>query len=82
LLLRVGVLAPTSAGGAEGTAGLNVIGLYGFAGLTGLFAKQASEMLADVFSTIFKKVQAKDPLEKETPGGEGKTTGGTSPVAG
>lgn len=65
LLLRIGVLAgPASTGSATScpTANLNLVGLYAFAGLTGLFTKQAIEMLADVFSTIFKKVQAKDPL--------------------
>jgi hypothetical protein len=67
LLLRIGVLAgPASASSATScpTANLNFVGLYAFAGLTGLFTKQAIEMLADVFSTIFKKVQAKDPLIK------------------
>jgi hypothetical protein len=40
------------------------MGMYAFAALTGLFSKQAIEMLADVFATIFKKVSAKDSLEK------------------
>ncbi len=63
LLLRVGVLAPSTSSNGS-TENLNLIGLYAFAGLTGLFAKQAIEMLADVFNVIFKKVQAKDPIEK------------------
>src|SRR5262245_28433291 len=58
LLLRVGVLSP----GTGSTGQLNVFALYGFAVLTGLFAKNAIDMLADVFSIIFKKVQAKDAL--------------------
>jgi hypothetical protein len=68
LLLRVGVLNPaiTTAGG-RATEGLNLIGIYGFAALTGLFSKQAIEMMADVFSTIFKKVSTKDTLEKTKP---------------
>jgi len=58
LLLRVGVLAsPQNAGPAQS---LNLLGLYAFAGLTGLFAKQAIEMLRDVFAVIFKKIEAKD----------------------
>src|SRR5262249_11389560 len=42
LLLRVGVLNPaiTTTGG-RATEGLNLIGIYGFAALTGLFSKQA-----------------------------------------
>jgi hypothetical protein len=65
LLLRVGVLNPanTTASGRP-TESLNLIGIYAFAALTGLFSKQAIEMMADVFSTIFKKVSAKDSLEK------------------
>lgn len=64
LLLRVGVLSPGSGSAAQ----LNVFALYGFAVLTGLFAKNAIDMLADVFSVIFKKVQGKDAL----PGGAAK----------
>ena len=58
LLLRVGVLAPPQNGGPAQS--LNLLGLYAFAGLTGLFAKQAIEMLRDVFAVIFKKIEAKD----------------------
>jgi len=65
LLLRVGVLSPANATvNGRPTESLNLIGIYAFAALTGLFSKQAIEMMADVFSTIFKKVSAKDSLEK------------------
>ena len=69
LLLRVGVLNPANPqqGTYSPTDSLNLIGIYAFAALTGLFSKQAIEMLADVFSTIFKKVNAKDALEKAKP---------------
>jgi hypothetical protein len=69
LLLRVGVLNPANpaAGTASPTDSLNLIGIYAFAALTGLFSKQAIETLADVFATIFKKVQAKDSLDKPKP---------------
>ncbi|MBI3665536.1 MAG: hypothetical protein HY236_04805 [Acidobacteria bacterium] len=60
LLFRVGVLNPTTSTGG-GTCHLNFIGIYGFAALAGLFTKQALEMLADVFGSVFKRVQAKDP---------------------
>jgi hypothetical protein len=69
LLLRVGVLNPANPpeGGASPTDSLNLIGIYAFAALTGLFSKQAIETLADVFATIFKKVNAKDSLDKPRP---------------
>jgi hypothetical protein len=65
LLLRVGVLNPAnSTSSGRPMESLNLMGIYGFAALTGLFSKQAIEMLAEVFATIFKKVSAKDGLEK------------------
>ncbi len=69
LLLRVGVLNPANPapGATSPTDSLNLIGIYGFAALTGLFSKQAIETLADVFATIFKKVNAKDSLDKPKP---------------
>ena len=62
LLLRVGVLAPPANATQNGgpAQSLNLLGLYAFAGLTGLFAKQAIEMLRDVFGVIFKRIEAKD----------------------
>jgi hypothetical protein len=62
LLLRVSVLG-MPASGTAGAASLNHMGLYAFAGLTGLFSKQALEMLGEVFSVIFKRVGGKNPLE-------------------
>lgn len=69
LLLRVGVLNPANPapGATSPTDSLNLIGIYAFAALTGLFSKQAIETLADVFATIFKKVNAKDSLDKPNP---------------
>ena len=84
LLLRVGVLNPanTQPGSASPTASLNLIGIYAFAALTGLFSKQAIEMLAEVFATIFKRVNAKDALEKSKPEtGTDKDKGGKSGAA-
>src|SRR5258708_31384358 len=64
LLLRVGVLNPanTEKGSTSPADSLNLIGIYAFAVLTGLFSKQAIEMLSDVFSTIFNKTVTKDAL--------------------
>ncbi len=59
LALRVGVLASVSSNST--TSNLNFWGLYAVAGLTGLFARQAIEMLAEVFRTVFKRVPGKDP---------------------
>jgi hypothetical protein len=69
LLLRVGVLNPANSkpGTASPADSLNLIGIYAFAALTGLFSKQAIEMMAEVFATIFKRVNAKDSLEKSKP---------------
>jgi len=64
LLLRVGILAPSSSGG-QATAALNTIGLYAFAGMTGIYSKQALQALGEVFATIFKKVQAKDESKED-----------------
>jgi hypothetical protein len=68
LLLKSAVLSPQYAGGA-GTENLNLTAIYAFAGLTGLFAKQAIEKLADVFATLFAKIQARDTTRTEGAGG-------------
>jgi hypothetical protein len=84
LLLRVGVLNPANSqpGSASPTDSLNLIGIYAFAALTGLFSKQAIEMMAEVFSTIFKKVNARDPMEKSKPEpGKDKDKSGKSDAA-
>lgn len=55
MLLRVGTLAPTgTANPASGTSNLNLVGIYAFAALTGMFAKTATDKLSEVFSTIFR----------------------------
>jgi hypothetical protein len=59
LLLKSAVLSPQYASGG-GTQNLNLTAIYAFAALTGLFSKQAVEKLADVFATIFGKIEAND----------------------
>lgn len=54
LLLRVGVLSPASIGGADPLQNVNVLGFYGIAVLTGLFAKNAMDKLSEVFMTLFR----------------------------
>lgn len=53
LLLRVGVLSP-SARAAEDTSNLNHHAIYGFCVLAGMFAKPATDKLAEVFLTLFR----------------------------
>jgi CDP-diglyceride synthetase len=80
LLLRVGVLAPPTSGTEDTSPAqtLNLLGLYAFSGLTGLFAKQAIEMLRDVFAVVFKRVEGKDPSQGTKPPSPGaaKPAGG------
>jgi hypothetical protein len=59
LLLKSAVLSPQFSDGGS-TQNLNLTAIYAFAGLTGLFAKQAIEKLADVFATLFAKIEARD----------------------
>jgi len=59
------LLSPQYAGGT-GTENLNLTAIFAFAGMTGLFAKQAIEKLADVFATLFAKIQARDKTKSGT----------------
>lgn len=55
MLLRVGILTPTgTTNGTSGTSNLNLVGIYAFAALTGMFAKTATDKLSEVFSTLFR----------------------------
>jgi len=67
MLLRVGILAPGSSSDGSSIANLNLIGIYAFAILTGLFAKTATEKLSEVFSTLFR---TSDPASKDSLGAE------------
>lgn len=73
MLLRVGILTPSgTAGGRSATADLNLIGIYAFAAMTGMFAKIATDKLSEVFSTIFRpppERSTRDALAPERPGG-------------
>lgn len=77
MLLRVGILNP-SVGSAEGsgTANLNLIAIYAFAALTGLFARKAMDKLGEIFRTIFRtsdEPPSKDGLGSEKPPGGAPT---------
>ncbi|MEN6320980.1 MAG: hypothetical protein ABFD82_19770 [Syntrophaceae bacterium] len=71
MLLRVGLLSPsgTTTSGSS-LANLNLIGIYAFAVMSGLFSRVALDKLSEVFSTIFSKAQtpsSKDPLGSKKP---------------
>ena len=68
LLPRVGVLSPSASNAGKATGNLNWMGIYGFSVLAGLFSKQALEMLGNVFSTVFAKVQSKGATNGAKPG--------------
>jgi hypothetical protein len=74
LLIRSGVLSPDANPPAIGqTADLKLPYLYAFAGLTGLFAKQAIEM-----NTIFAKIEAKDPVPSGQEAQQGAASAATA----
>lgn len=67
LLLRGGLIVPSQNGatGSEATTQLNPYGVAGFSALAGMFSKQATDKLREVFETLFtaqKPVQRDDPL--------------------
>jgi hypothetical protein len=70
LLLRVGIITP-SGGTAVGSnlANLNLMFIYAFALLTGMFSRAATDKLGEVFNTIFKTSAApsKDALGAKKP---------------
>jgi hypothetical protein len=82
LLLRVGILTP-SGGTTVGSsfANLNLMFIYGFALLTGMFSRAATDKLAEVFNTIFKTGAAptKDALGAKKPPEGAAPSGGKSP---
>ena len=65
LMFRAGALAASSNQSAADA--LNLVSIYGFAGLTGLFSKNATDKLEEVFKTIFPIRQPdKDSLMDRT----------------
>jgi hypothetical protein len=79
MMLRVGILAPSGVSGdGSSVANLNLIGIYAFAALTGLFAKTATTKLAEVFNTIFRTEEppSKDPIGSEKPPGGNPSAAG------
>jgi hypothetical protein len=83
MLLRVGLLNPsgTSATSGTGFANLNLLAIYAFAVLTGLFSRVALDKLGEVFGTIFRTQAApsKDALGPQKPPGGTAPAGGKTP---
>jgi hypothetical protein len=76
MLLRVGILSPSNvATGGSSIANLNLIAIYAFAALTGLFSKVASDKLSEVFQNLFRsEPTAKDQIRPGITGTSGKST--------
>ena len=77
MLLRTGILSPagnTTDGSA--VANLNLIAIYAFAALTGLFAKTALDKLHEVFATIFRTQgpSSRDAIDSEAASSAGSGT--------
>jgi hypothetical protein len=75
MVVRIGFVTPTgTARDGASLTDLNLIGIYSFAALSGMFAKTATDKLADVFNTIFRaNGKERDPLkssENSGPDGE------------
>lgn len=65
MLLRIGILTPTGqSNGGSAIANLNLIAIYAFAALSGLFAKTATEKLGDVFEEMFKPKPSRETGDK------------------
>ncbi len=72
MLLRVGIVSPPT-GAVASVSNLNLIVIYAFSVLSGLFSKAATEKLGEVFSTVFRTSApaSKDPVGAESPRGPG-----------
>jgi hypothetical protein len=83
MLLRDGLLSPsgTSTPGGTSFANLNLLAIYAFAVLSGLFSRVALDKLGEVFGTIFRTLAtpSKDALGSQKPPGGGSAVPGKSP---
>ncbi len=83
MLLRVGLINPssTSTTGGSGLSNLNLIAIYAFAAMTGLFSRVALDKLSEVFGTLFKTQTppSKDALGAQKPSGDTAPAGGKTP---
>jgi hypothetical protein len=73
LLLRVGIINPSGvSANVSSTENLNLMVIYVFAILTGMFSRAATDKLAEVFLTLFS---TKAPPSKDALGSKGSASG-------
>ena len=63
MLIRGGLIIPNGSTEAQ----INPYGIAGLAGLIGMFAKQATDKLADIFDNLFRSDKGSARLEPLTP---------------
>lgn len=74
MLLRVGLINPSGTS-ADGTAisSLNLIAIYAFGALTGMFSRVALAKFGEIFGTMFRtETRSKDPMGSKKPPGDTK----------
>ena len=73
LVLRGGLFSPSLPSGGSGASAANALNPYGFAAvaaMTGMFSKQATDKLREIFDTLFQTTQPvdrADPLDHTGP---------------
>lgn len=70
LVLRGGLIMPSSNGGSQDATNINVYGIAAISAMAGMFSKQATDKLREVFETLFRPrepVDRADPLVPGTP---------------
>jgi hypothetical protein len=70
LVLRGGLIMPSSNGGTLDTTNINVYGIAAISAMAGMFSKQATDKLREVFETLFRPrepVDRADPLVQGMP---------------
>ena len=69
MMLRVGIVSPSGINSTgSGVSNLNLMAIYAFAILSGLFSKTATDKMAEVFNTLFSTAgnKSKDSLGPDT----------------
>ena len=82
MLLRVGIINPSGVSGdGSSVANLNLMAIYAFALMTGMFSRAATDKLGEVFSTVFETSSApsKDALGSKKPTGDNTPGAGQTP---
>ncbi len=73
MMLRVGIVSPSGiSSNGSGVSNLNLMAIYAFAILSGLFSKTATDKMAEVFNTLFSTAGTKS---KDSLGPDAKPVG-------